>query len=101
MVSDNGPELDTREVEDRILAFVRRELLSPEVAVRRDDELLSGALLDSVGALRLAAFVQEEFRFMMPPADFVIANFQSVAALAEYIRTATGRADRPPTGAGQ
>lgn len=81
---------ESREIECRILAFLESELLSPGVTVRRDDDLLEDELVDSVGAVRLAAFVEKEFRFAMGPADFVIENFRSVAALAEYVRRTAG-----------
>ncbi|MDH3404022.1 MAG: phosphopantetheine-binding protein, partial [Acidobacteriota bacterium] len=86
MVADRLPPPAAREVEDRIMDFVRRELLSPEVNVDREDDLLSGDLLDSVAVLRLAAFVEEEFEFKIQPADFVIENFQNVAVLADYVQ---------------
>lgn len=72
-------------IEERVMGFVREELLVPGAAVTRDDDLLSGGLLDSIGVLRLAAFVEQEFGHPVPPADFVIEHFQSVAALAAYI----------------
>ena len=78
------------EVEDRLLDFIRRELVSPGVTVERDDDLLSGELLDSVAVLRLAAFVEEELAVPVQPADFVIENFRSAAVLAEFV----GRARR-------
>lgn len=96
-MSDETSRMDAREVEDRILAFVRRELLGSEVTVERDDELLSGDRLDSVGALRLAAFVEREYDLKMLPTDFVVANFRTVVALAQYVLAAVGRdsASRP------
>jgi acyl carrier protein len=83
--------IEIHEVESRIIAFMRRELLGPEATVDRDDDLLSSGMLDSIGFVRLAAFVEEEFQFKMQPADFVIENFQTVALLAEYIFRATDR----------
>ncbi len=97
MGTESRPGLDTPEIEGRIIAFMRRELLSPEVTVDRDDELLSGGVLDSIAVLRLATFVEEEFRFKMLPSDFVIENFQTVAVLADYVRRAASRGDRPPS----
>jgi acyl carrier protein len=47
--------------------------------------------------LRLATFVEEEFRFKIQPADFVIENFQTVAVLAAYVRRAVGDGERPST----
>jgi len=83
---DERPVPEPSEVEGRILAFLRDEVLGPEATVGRDDELLETGLLDSMGALRLATFVEEEFRFKMQPSDFVVENFQTVAALAALVR---------------
>ena len=78
------------EIEGRLLEFIRRELLSPGTDVGREDDLLSGDLLDSVAVLRLAAFVEDELRAAVRPADFVIENFRNVAVLAEYVAGAAG-----------
>lgn len=82
---------ETEEIESRILAFLRSEVLNPDVEVHRDDELLEDEILDSMAVVRLGAFVEKEFRFAMRPADFVVENFRSVAVLAEYVRGAAGR----------
>jgi acyl carrier protein len=84
MASDR--RLAPPDVEGRILEFLHSELLDPGVTASRDDELLAGGLLDSIRVLRLATFVEEEFRFKMDPADFVIENFQSVAVLAAFVQ---------------
>ena len=85
MAPDERPTPEPSEVEGRILAFLRDEVLGPEATVGRDDELLETGLLDSMAALRLATFVEEEFRFKMQPSDFVVENFQTVAALATLV----------------
>ncbi len=95
MVPDASPAPETQEVESRILDFLQRELLAPGATVQRHDDLLSGELLDSVAVLRLAAFVEEEFRIKIEPADFVIENFQSVAVLAGYVARVAGPAGQP------
>lgn len=89
MSTEGSRRLDTEEVERRILTFIRGDLLSPGATVEPGDDLLS-ELLDSVAALRLATFVAEEFAIEIQPADYVIENFQTVAALARYVRRATG-----------
>ncbi len=86
---DNGTELTARHIESRILEFLERHLLSPDVRVQRDDDLLSGELLDSIGALRLAAFLEKEFGIDMQSTGFVVENFQSVAVLAAYVLKAS------------
>jgi acyl carrier protein len=100
MTNEIKPGIEAEEVESRIIAFVKRELLGPGIPVSLDEDLLSGGLLDSLGALRLATFVEEEFQITVQPSDFVIENFRSVAALAEYVRRSSGRegAGAPDTG---
>lgn len=78
-------------VESRISAYLHRELLGPDVSVSRDADLLSTGILDSIGVLRLAAFVGEEFGIEIQPSDFVIENFRSVAAVTDYVGRARSR----------
>ena len=78
------------EVEERVLAYVRRELLDPGDTVARDTELLAGGVLNSIAVLRLATFVGQEFGIDIRPADFVIENFRSVEAIASYVGRARG-----------
>jgi acyl carrier protein len=90
MAADGKSVVSIEAVEGRLVAFVEKELLSPGETVARDDDLLSGELFDSIGVLRLAAFVEEEFAIEMEPSDFVIENFQNIGVLSEYIFRARG-----------
>lgn len=90
MSMDDSPELEIEELERRVLAFIRSELLDPGETVERQDDLLDDRL-DSVAALRLATFVAEDFEIEVQPADFVIENFQTVEAIARYVRRAKRR----------
>jgi acyl carrier protein len=96
MAGDKVSAPDIDEIEGRIVAFMQRELLSPDQTVHSDDELLSGEILDSIGVLRLAAFVEEEFAISMQPADFVVENFQTVAVLAAYVLSSSASGNRRP-----
>ena len=84
--NSTSPEPEVSEIESRIVAFIERDLLSPGMTVEVEDDLLSGDVLDSVAVLRLASYVEEEFRIGMQPSDFVVENFQNVAVLARYVR---------------
>ena len=93
MESENGASQEAREIEARLTEFIQRELLSQTgTTVGREEDLLSGELLDSVAVLRLAAFVEAEFQITMQPADFVISNFQNVAVLGAYVDRCRQRA---------
>ena len=87
MTDDGGNGLRSRQVEDRLIDFIRGQLLAPGTAVGRDDDLLSGDLLDSIAVLRLATFVEEELGIVVQPADFVVENFRTIAVLADYVRS--------------
>ena len=91
MEAEIGCGSEVEEIESRILAFVRRELLSADVLIDRADDLLSGELLDSLGLMRLAAFVEDDFGIEFHPADLVVENFQTIVALAEFVRATGGR----------
>jgi acyl carrier protein len=84
-MTDRGASPEVHEVEVRILEFIRDELVSPGVTVGRDDDLLSDDLLDSIAVLRLATFVDEQYRLKMQPADFLVENFQTAAVLARFV----------------
>lgn len=81
---------DTPEIEASLLAFVRNELVGPDVAIDRNDELLTGEILDSIAVVRLAGFVESQFGLDMKPGDFVIENFKSIAVLAAFVRSSRG-----------
>jgi acyl carrier protein len=93
MPSEDGRSPEAAEIERQVLDFLQRELLAPGTAVGRDADLLSGEVLDSMGVLRLAAFVGEAFRIDIRPSDFLVENFRTVAIIAGYgRRTLAGRA---------
>ena len=85
MASDGRGAPKADGIASQVLDFVQRELLSPGTTVGPNDDLLAGEVLDSIGVLRLAAFVAEAFRIEIRPADFVIENFRTVATIAAYV----------------
>lgn len=98
MAADESASTPDDTVESRILDYLRLELAVSEAGLDRDVNLLTGGLIDSMGVLRLATFVGEEFGIEIQPADFVIENFSSVSAIASYVsrvRSRTGGRDGP------
>ena len=81
------------EVEERVLGYLRRELVDPDLTVARNTELLAGGVINSIAVLRLATFVGQEFGIDIRPADFVIENFRSVEAIASYVERARAEGD--------
>jgi acyl carrier protein len=47
-------------------------------------------VLYSLAVLRLASWVEETFVIEMAPADMTVENFQTVAALSDFVVRASG-----------
>ena len=76
------------ELERRIKAYVTTELLYDRdaIALGDDDSLLGPGLLDSVGILRLVAWLEEEFGVSIPDEDVVPDHVETVSRLAALVR---------------
>ena len=78
------------EHENALAEFVRNELLhGRKVALTSDADLLSAGIVDSLGILRLVAFIEERFGVKVPDEDVVFENFQSLQAMANYVSAKT------------
>jgi len=100
MAPDSAANDAAREIEARIIGFIENELLGSDTTVDRNDDLLSGDLLDSIGVLRLSVYVEEEFQLKIQPADYVIENFQNAAVIADFVRRTGLKAKQPTTESG-
>jgi acyl carrier protein len=77
--------------EQDIAEFVRHELLhGRKIALTDDTDLLSAGIVDSLGILRLVAFIEERFGVKVPDEDVVFENFQSIRAMAGYVTERQG-----------
>jgi acyl carrier protein len=74
-------------MEDLLREFLEQEILDDleGESIGRDEDLLQSGLVDSIGMVRLAGFIEERFNYKVPPEDFILENFQSVAALCSYL----------------
>ena len=64
--------------------FVVEELLNG-TSVESNDNLLEDGMVDSIGLVRLIAYIEETYQLIIPPEDFTIENFQTIAALTNYL----------------
>jgi acyl carrier protein len=82
------------EVERRVREYVVSELLYDRdlPALGDDDSLLGPGLLDSVGVLRLVAWIEEEFGIPVPDEDVVPENLETIGRLAALVRRKQGEA---------
>ncbi len=71
-----------------LIKYIQEQLLNNELEenIDPDDDLLSGDLLDSLGMMKLIAFIETEFNTKVPPNDMVIENFMTVGHITEYLQ---------------
>lgn len=73
-------------IKHSIIEFVVRELLDgdPE-PIEEEPDLLQSELIDSIGIIRLIAFMEQEFAVSIPPEDVTLDHFRNVDAMTEYL----------------
>lgn len=79
--------MDQNEVQDNLTEFVANELLhdSAVASIQPDDDLLSSQLVDSLGVMRIIAFLEERYQVRIPPADVTIENFIDIRTISAYL----------------
>lgn len=76
---------------DTIFKFIVEELLlDPDDELSIDDELLMSERIDSMGLMRLIAFIGEEFDVKVPYADILIENFRNTRTIGQYLADKLG-----------
>ncbi len=72
-----------------IIQYIKNEILNnPNTTLTAQDDLLGGGLVDSMGFVRIIAFLEEEYDITIPPTDMVIDHFMNIEAMSNYV---TGR----------
>lgn len=69
---------------DAVKDFVVNELLNG-AAIDDQDELLLSGLVDSLGVMRLVAFLEQEFGIRIPHQDITIEHFTTIELIGRYL----------------
>ena len=71
----------------RILQFVHQQLLNrPDACdLQPEEDLLSSGAVDSLGVMRLVAFLEQEFSVSIAADDVTMENFLHGAAIARLV----------------
>lgn len=72
-------------LQEMLLTFIREELLDSDEPLDADENLLADGMIDSLGMMRLVAFIEAEQGVKVPPQDFTIENFRTVAHIERYL----------------
>lgn len=76
---------DAAAVADELVALVASEI-SPGTAVAADTDLVMSGIVDSLGVVRIVAWLEERLDTRIDPGDVVIEHFETVDAIVAYLR---------------
>jgi len=82
----------TERIEDRIrnMMVTRLFMRIPPEDIKEDESLIEVYGVDSISLLELVVGVEEAFGIAIGDDEFDVKNFETVAALAEFIRGKEG-----------
>lgn len=66
--------------------FIEADLLSGQ-KIDEDQELLLSGLVDSLGVMKLIAFIDKDLGIRVPHSDIKLRNFATINAITEYLQT--------------
>lgn len=70
-----------------IADYIKNEIIRNRNAqLDENEDLLGAGILDSLGVLRLVAFIDSTFGIEVPDSDVIYENFHSVNAIVEYLQ---------------
>ncbi len=76
-------------MKEKLLAFISSKLLNGTLIgdLQADEDLLSSGLVDSMGMMRLIAYIEEETGIQVPPEDMILENFMNVESIEKYLQS--------------
>lgn len=77
---------ESRDVEIQLLAFLRREVFSPQIAVSEDTDLIAAGF-DSLSLVRLLLFVEQTYGLWIPESKITTEILHDVRSLAAAVCT--------------
>ena len=71
----------------KIKAYILSDVASNEIlSISEDDDLLGSGIIDSMGIMKLVAFIENEADIKIPPGEIVIENFMNLNAIEQYLK---------------
>jgi len=88
MISQERNSPTAEEMTQTLTSYILSDVLldSSQTELSADDDLLEDGLVDSLGVMRLIAFIEAEFGFTVPPEDVTVDSFMSVSAIVTYLQ---------------
>ena len=86
-MNDSPPSFSTEELTRKLIAYIMSDVLldSSQFELAANDDLLEDGLVDSLGIMKLLAYIESEFGFAVLAQDVTVETFMSVDAIVVYL----------------
>ena len=61
------------------------DILRSDQAIDPEQNLLLDGAVDSLGMLKLVAFIEAQYKVQIPPEQFTIENFRNLHVISNYV----------------
>lgn len=73
-------------MKEKIIAYLKEEISNePLDDIDINEDLLGSGIVDSMGMMRLVAYLEKEFQKKISPEDMTVENFQTVQSISDYL----------------
>jgi acyl carrier protein len=78
--------MDSASIKQSLRTFICSELLrKPNYALRDDQPLITGGLIDSFSLVQVGLFIEEEFGVNVPDTDLTVAQMDTLNQMAARV----------------
>lgn len=90
--------MDSAMIEEKIRTYLMKELMRDhaQTELKRDESLIDGGIIDSLGLFKLVSFIEEEFRIAVEPHEVRTDNFETLAVVTDLVRKKLGQKSAGP-----
>ena len=60
-------------------------------SIKDDTPLIENGIIDSLGVMKLVAYLEEEFGIRISPDDLIPENFETVALIAKLVKSQSAK----------
>lgn len=79
-------------MDDKITTYIKTELANEPVAfIEPGEDLVGSGLVDSLGMMRLIAFIEKQFEIQIGPDDMTVENFGTLQSIEAFLKNKIGR----------
>lgn len=73
------------EIKTDIKNFILEEFSPEDTQLPEDESLFDAGIIDSLGMIKLTAFIEEKYSIVINPSEVTMDNFSTIDKIAKYI----------------